>query len=81
MLKPRASSAVPFEEDDRDPTIWFLDHSYLENMFDMYKRVNGNVPSSSLALMRIPPRHFMPTTCDGVSICFPRCCPDIRSMR
>ena len=33
--------AVPFEEDDRDPSIWFLDHSYLENMFDMYKRVNG----------------------------------------
>jgi hypothetical protein len=32
---------VPFEEDDKDPTIWFLDHSYLENMFRMFKKVNG----------------------------------------
>jgi hypothetical protein len=35
------SFAVPFEEDDHDPTIWFLDHSYLENMFHMFKKVNG----------------------------------------
>ncbi len=34
-------SPVPYEEDDRDPTIWFLDHSYLENMFRMFKKVNG----------------------------------------
>ena len=33
--------AVPFEEDERDPSIWFLDHSYLENMAAMYKKVNG----------------------------------------
>lgn len=33
--------AVPFEEDDRDPSIWFLDHSYLENMFRMFKKVNA----------------------------------------
>lgn len=33
--------AVPFEEDDKDPSIWFLDHSYLENMFKMFKKVNG----------------------------------------
>lgn len=32
---------VPFEEDDKDPSIWFLDHSYLENMFRMFKKVNG----------------------------------------
>lgn len=35
------ATAVPYEEDDRDPTIWFLDHSYLENMFRMFKKVNG----------------------------------------
>lgn len=35
------SFAVPFEEDDHDPTIWFLDHSYLENMFHMFKKVNA----------------------------------------
>lgn len=34
-------STVPFEEDDKDPSIWFLDHSYLENMFRMFKKVNG----------------------------------------
>jgi hypothetical protein len=32
---------VPFEEDDKDPSIWFLDHSYLETMFKMFKKVNG----------------------------------------
>ena len=32
---------MPFEEDEKDPSIWFLDHSYLENMFRMFKKVNG----------------------------------------
>lgn len=35
------SFAVPFEEDDKDPSIWFLDHSYLETMFRMFKKVNA----------------------------------------
>lgn len=35
------SFAVPFEEDDHDPAIWFLDHSYLESMFKMFKKVNA----------------------------------------
>lgn len=35
------SFAIPFEEDDQDPSIWFLDHSYLENMFHMFKKVNA----------------------------------------
>jgi 26S proteasome regulatory subunit N8 len=33
--------AVPFEEDDKDPRIWFLDHNYHESMFSMFKRING----------------------------------------
>lgn len=33
--------AVPFEEDERDPNIWFLDHSYLEGMSAMFKKVNA----------------------------------------
>jgi hypothetical protein len=33
--------AVPFEEDEKDPSIWFLDHNYHETMFDMFKRING----------------------------------------
>jgi len=32
---------VPFEEDERDPTVWFLDHNYVESMNDMFKKVNA----------------------------------------
>ena len=35
--------AVPFEEDERDTKIWFLDHSYLEQMYRMFKKVNGEL--------------------------------------
>jgi len=35
------SYAVPFEEDERDPKIWFLDHSFHEAMFGMFKKVNA----------------------------------------
>jgi len=35
------SYAVPFEEDERDPNIWFLDHSFHEAMFAMLKKVNA----------------------------------------
>ena len=34
--------SVPFEEDDKDPSIWFLDHNYHEAMFSMFKRINGS---------------------------------------
>ncbi|KAF8769156.1 hypothetical protein HU200_006655 [Digitaria exilis] len=32
---------LPFEEDDKDPRIWFLDHNYHESMFSMFKRINA----------------------------------------
>ncbi|KAL6580949.1 26S proteasome non-ATPase regulatory subunit 7 A [Orobanche minor] len=35
------SYAVPFEEDDRDPSIWFVDHNYHESMFSMFRRINA----------------------------------------
>ena len=35
------SFAVPFEEDSKDPSIWFLDHDYLENMYHMFKKVTA----------------------------------------
>ncbi|KAK3372771.1 26S proteasome regulatory subunit rpn-8 [Lasiosphaeria ovina] len=35
------SFAVPFEEDERDPSVWFLDHNYVESMIDMFKKVNA----------------------------------------
>jgi 26S proteasome regulatory subunit N8 len=40
-LTPAACCAVPFEEDAKDPTIWFMDHSYMENMSRMFRKVNG----------------------------------------
>mmetsp|Transcript_7192 Transcript_7192/g.19555 ORF Transcript_7192/g.19555 Transcript_7192/m.19555 type:complete len:342 (+) Transcript_7192:40-1065(+) len=36
-----ASFAVPFEEDEKDPSIFFLDHNFLENMHGMFKKVNA----------------------------------------
>jgi len=36
------SFAVPFEEDERDPNIWFLDHSFHEQMMAMFKKVNAS---------------------------------------
>lgn len=33
--------AVPFEEERNDPNIWFLDHNYLENMYEMFRKVNA----------------------------------------
>ena len=36
--------AVPFEEDSRDPKIWFLDHIYHEEMFQMFKKVKSYYP-------------------------------------
>ncbi|EKD19053.1 uncharacterized protein L3040_006543 [Drepanopeziza brunnea f. sp. 'multigermtubi'] len=35
------SFAVPFEEDDKDPSVWFLDHNYVESMTDMFKKINA----------------------------------------
>lgn len=35
------SFAVPFDEDEKNQNIWFLDHSYLENMAELFKKVNS----------------------------------------
>ena len=32
---------VPFEEDDKDPSVWFLDHNFVESMSDMFKKINA----------------------------------------
>ncbi|KAA8492984.1 26S proteasome non-ATPase regulatory subunit 7-like A [Porphyridium purpureum] len=34
------SFALPFEEDERAPDVWFLDHTYLEAMMAMFRKVN-----------------------------------------
>jgi len=35
------SFAVPFDEDEKDKNVWFLDHDYMENMATMFKKVNA----------------------------------------
>eukprot|EP00043_Microstomoeca_roanoka_P020851 m.254275 g.254275 ORF g.254275 m.254275 type:complete len:341 (-) comp17858_c0_seq1:373-1395(-) len=35
------SFAVPFEEDPKSPSVWFLDHDYLVNMYNMFRKVNA----------------------------------------
>ncbi|KAG0416948.1 hypothetical protein HPB47_006046 [Ixodes persulcatus] len=32
---------VPFDEDEKDKSVWFLDHDYLEHMYSMFKKVNA----------------------------------------
>lgn len=41
LAVPNFVTAVPFEEDTDDPSVWFLDHNYVENMNDMFKKVNA----------------------------------------
>ena len=41
ILDVSNSFAVPFDEDDRDMDVWYLDHDYLENMYTMFKKVNA----------------------------------------
>merc|ERR1711998_20860 len=33
------SFAVPFDEDDKHPGTWFVDHDYLETMYEMFRKV------------------------------------------
>ncbi|CCE62790.1 hypothetical protein TPHA_0D01500 [Tetrapisispora phaffii CBS 4417] len=35
------SFALPFEEDEKNSDVWFLDHNYIENMNDMCKKINA----------------------------------------
>ena len=35
------SFGVPFEEDKRDPNVWFVDHNYVEEMANMFRKVSG----------------------------------------
>eukprot|EP00051_Salpingoeca_urceolata_P027532 m.481902 g.481902 ORF g.481902 m.481902 type:complete len:355 (-) comp22371_c0_seq1:38-1102(-) len=41
LLDVSSSFAVPFEEDAKNPGVWFLDHDYLTAMFDMFRKVNA----------------------------------------
>ncbi|XP_015789852.1 26S proteasome non-ATPase regulatory subunit 7-like [Tetranychus urticae] len=41
ILDVSNSFAVPFDEDDKERNVWFLDHDYLENMYSMFKKHNA----------------------------------------
>lgn len=41
-IEVRNGFAVPFEEDEKDKDVWFLDHDYLDNMFEMFRKVNAS---------------------------------------
>jgi hypothetical protein len=32
---------VPFDEEEKEKEVWFLDHEYLEIMHTMFRKVNG----------------------------------------
>jgi 26S proteasome regulatory subunit N8 len=35
------SFAIPYEEDDSNSNIWFLDHNYIDSMMEMFKKINA----------------------------------------
>jgi len=41
VLDVSNSFAVPFDEDERDSSVYYIDHDYLENMYTMFKKVNA----------------------------------------
>jgi tRNA splicing ligase len=48
------SFGIPFEEDERDSKTWFLDHNYIDGMYEMFKKVNGTCSTFLGGLERIP---------------------------
>ena len=45
QIRSVATPPVPFEEDENDASIWFLDHSYLEKMSVIFRRISGAYPT------------------------------------
>lgn len=41
FLTTNCAILVPFEEDEKNSKIWFLDHNYHESMWAMFKKVNA----------------------------------------
>lgn len=35
------SYAIPFEEDEKNPSVWFLDHNFIDSMGEMFKKINA----------------------------------------
>lgn len=41
VIRVTNSYAIPFEEDEKNPSVWFLDHNFIESMGDMYQKINA----------------------------------------
>ena len=41
VLEVSNSYAVPFEEDPRNPKVWFFDHNYHETMYSLLRKINA----------------------------------------
>ncbi|ANZ73652.1 BA75_01662T0 [Komagataella pastoris] len=41
LIKVTNSFAIPFEEDEKNKDIWFLDHDFIESMMEMFKKINA----------------------------------------
>lgn len=41
IIRVTNSYAIPFEEDDKNPDVWFLDHNFIESMGDMFRKINA----------------------------------------
>ena len=47
------SFAVPFEEDEKDSKTWFLDHNFIDSVWEMFKKVNGMYASTAFILLSL----------------------------
>ena len=41
MINVTNSFGISFKEDEKDGKTWFLDHIYIEEMYEMLKKMNG----------------------------------------
>lgn len=41
VIRVTNSYAIPFEEDEKNPLVWFLDHNFIESMGEMFKKINA----------------------------------------
>lgn len=41
IIKVSNSFAIPFEEDEKNSSVWFLDHNFIESMGEMFKKINA----------------------------------------
>jgi 26S proteasome regulatory subunit N8 len=52
VLDVSNSFAVPFEEDRTNPKVWFVDHNYVENMYYMFRKINGSFYKDSFYIVK-----------------------------